>query len=103
MKKQTIKILGCQYDLSVVAGLAEKEELCGQIDYDNQLIRIAEDVGEHVKSVAVMHEVLHGIWKSLGEDKLRQNERVVDALANALVQVLRENPTVVDMVRGVWK
>jgi hypothetical protein len=103
MKKQTIKILGCPYDVKVVNEVdADNPDVHGHISYQNQIIKIKAIGGDYIKSVSVMHEVLHGIFFGLGHSDISDNEVLVDGLANALVQVLRENPSVVDMVRGVW-
>ena len=45
-----------------------------------------------MEQVTLWHEVIHGIFSQLGFEAEAINEHLIQSLANALYQVLEENP-----------
>lgn len=85
-----ITILGVPYSVRLVPVISLDELTVGQIDYLKQEILILEGLGDDLFQVTLLHEVLHGIFSQLGFD-VENNEHLIQALATALYQVLREN------------
>ena len=67
------------------------EGLLGQIQYDKNLIRLRDNEEKYNKLSTFIHEVIHGIFFHSGNDKFKQNESLVDCLANGLTQVIVDN------------
>lgn len=61
----------------------------GQIDYKKCEIRINKDMAEEVKQETLCHEILHGMLVHLGYDEYSQDEKFVQALANAINQTFK--------------
>lgn len=89
--EKSINILGTKYVLEFVPIISREEFLVGQIDYVNQKIQLLEDLGEDVVKVTLFHEILHGIFNQLGFSEEETNEHLIQSLATALYQVLKEN------------
>ena len=85
-----VTILGVPYSVRLVPVISLDELTVGQIDYLKQEILILEGLGDDLFQVTLLHEVLHGIFSQLGFD-VENNEHLIQALATALYQVLREN------------
>ena len=64
----------------------------GQIEYKKCLIYINKDMDDSIKQETLCHEILHAMLVHLGYDELSQDEKLVQALANAVNQTF--------MVRG---
>lgn len=87
---EVVTILGVPYSVKLVPVISLDELTVGQIDYLKQEILILEGLGEDLFQVTLLHEVLHGIFNQLGFDE-GNSEHLIQALATALYQVLREN------------
>lgn len=58
----------------------------GEIDYKKCEITLADDLPPKLEEETMFHEMLHGIFFHIGRDDLSQNENLIDALANAMMQ-----------------
>ena len=58
----------------------------GMITYKDAVIKINKDMPVDMKKEAICHEILHGMLVHLGYDEYSQDERFVQALANAINQ-----------------
>lgn len=69
----------------------------GDCDEATATIRICTGMAVDVEAVTLMHEVLHAALFSLGH--VKHSELLVDGLAYQLVQILRENPKLLDIFK----
>lgn len=58
----------------------------GQIDYKACEIRINKDMTEEKKKETICHEMVHGMFVSLGYNDYSNDEQLVQALGNAIYQ-----------------
>lgn len=84
--------------------LIEEKDLCdyrpdgtrvglnGHIRYNECQIKVDSDLHPQIKEITIWHEVLHGILENAGFFQEQTHERIIDALAHGIVQVLRDNP-----------
>jgi len=66
----------------------------GKANYDSNEILLSPDSKEFPRSNdqqnhAFYHELLHFIFKRIGEQKLSKNERIIDTIAGLLYQALK--------------
>ena len=87
---EKIRILSCDYDVIEVDHLSRSEHLMGQVDYVEQVIKLERDLKDDRKAEVLLHEVLHCVFFSLGDNDLE--EAFLSRLSAALAQVLRDNP-----------
>ena len=89
-----IKIGPILYDVLEVHELCgEAGSLCGDLNTSRTRIRINADDDSQVQVVTLWHEILHGILYTAG---IRDHdERLIDALAHGLVQVISDNPEII--------
>lgn len=80
-------------DLHKVNDDGQKVWLHGHILHADAEIRVANDQAEDVKVVTVWHEVMHGILQNAGQSN--QPEGFIEALSFGLVQVIRDNPALI--------
>lgn len=75
---------------------------CGAcVNYDGALIRIRDpaslDVGAQAKTL--MHEIVHAILFERGRREEFANEELVDALASGFVNLVRQNPDLIEFIQ----
>jgi hypothetical protein len=100
MKVKAIGIAGVIYAVAEVDRLLSDSgtEVLGQAVLHEARIEINARQDRQVKLRTLWHEVLHAVEQQLGwrqDDALRLEEHQIDALANTLVQILRDNPDLV--------
>jgi len=61
----------------------------GEIEYDDQIIRLNNSFSDEQKELTLIHEMLHGISNMYTLD---MSEDVVTKLANALYITIKDNP-----------
>ena len=89
------------YDVQVTSDkiIVDGRDCLGSIDYNRNLIRISDWVGESAAKVTLMHEVVHGILFERGTDFKEHNEEyVVDEIARGFMEVTRANPDLVQCI-----
>jgi hypothetical protein len=90
----TIRIGPIDYEIVYVAGLRDGDlKLDGWFKFPESRILIEEGLSEQARRQILWHEIFHGIFNQFGglsEDK--KEETVIDALAYAVMNVLRDNP-----------
>lgn len=67
-----------------------KKKLVGEMDSKKQLIKIAKDQHPEEKSNTLLHEILHACIDS-EELRIKNEENVVNKLANRLYQTIKDN------------
>lgn len=92
-----IRIGGIDYEVEEVPNLCTEDgtkRLNGHILYDSCRIRIDENLSQQTKSLVMWHEILHGILTHAGVQE--QSEAQIEALSYGIVQVLRDNPQLLE-------
>jgi hypothetical protein len=69
-----------------------KNDLWGEINYDRNKIYIYDKQPEEVKPVTLLHEIVHGIFYLSGHSEWRDNEDLVNCVAENLYQIILDNP-----------
>ena len=59
-----------------------------------------ETLGEGKKAKTLMHEVVHAILHQRGLYKASDDEELVDELAKGFVNLIRQNPKLVNFIKG---
>lgn len=81
---ETINILGITYRIKEVEIVDKNVPSDGEINYQTLEIKIDKSLAEEKKAQILMHEILHGLFDSLGMIELRDDEKAVQSLATAL-------------------
>lgn len=66
-------------------------KLSGCISYDRCVIEIERQLADQTKNLVFWHEAFHAILTQYGINP-EEEERLVDALANGIVDFLHDNP-----------
>lgn len=95
-----VKIDQVTYDISEVSGpiLVDHRECKGCIDYNINKIELLAANGPSQTQVTLMHEIVHGIVYERDLDRYikgDENEDFTDAMAKAIMQLIRDNPGLV--------
>jgi hypothetical protein len=83
-----------KYKKNLVSKFRQSETLWGEIRYGDQVIAIEKGISEDNQLITLFHEGIHGILSQLGYDN--QDEQMISALAVKLVELLKDNPVLVD-------
>ena len=86
-----IKIGYKTYDIVYDNEYLDEKELTGEIDYYNKKIIVRNDRDESEFLNTFIHEILHGIFYQSGDRNLKEDEDLINCLANGLTQVLVDN------------
>lgn len=81
-----VNICGIPHEVKMVQDNFDIDCHFAMIDYKNAEIRVNKDMAREIKEEAVCHEIIHGILTHIGYDNLSEDERLVQALANAVNQ-----------------
>lgn len=90
----TLRIGPLDFDINLVDGLTDQDgirKLNGHIHYDHCKIELEKRLPPQYQWLTLWHEIIHAILTQYSFD-LENEERVVDALANGIVEVLQDNP-----------
>lgn len=92
---KTIKIGCIDYAVDIVALLEddERNEIFGQVAYDESKIRILDRLAPQAKIATLWHEVIHAIPIEAGFTG-DHNEQMVSAIAHGILGVLKNNPRI---------
>ena len=85
-------------DMILVDGCACR----GEVDCNLARIRLSGDgeaLGEGRKAQVLMHEVVHAMLYERGREEC-ENEELMDALASGFVNLIRQNPELVQFIQG---
>lgn len=94
-----INILGVNYKKEEVDIIDDNFEICGQIDYHKQKIKIKKDLGKDIKKVTLLHEIIHGIFENSGQRELNTNEDLINSLANSIYQIFKNNNELIEYLK----
>lgn len=84
-------------DLHRLDGDGRKQWLHGQIIHADASIKIEDDQALMVKRATLLHEIMHGILHRAGFEE--HPETAIIALGYGLLEVLRDNPALVELLR----
>ena len=88
---EKIKIGYKTYDIVYDNEYLDEKELTGEIDYYNTKIIVRNDRDEVEFLNTFIHEVLHGIFYQSGDRNLKEDENLINCIANGLTQVIVDN------------
>lgn len=71
-----------------------EDDLFGEIDFKNQVIRIDRNMGTERKNQTLMHEIIHAAMHELGYEELNKDEKIVQGLSAALYHLFKDNKTI---------
>lgn len=86
-----IKIGYKTYDIVYDNEYLDEKELTGEIDYYNKKIIVRNDRDDAEFLNTFIHEVLHGIFYQSGDRNLKEDENLINCIANGLTQVIVDN------------
>lgn len=98
-----VKIDTVIYDVEVTAELiiVDGRECKGSIAYDENKIKISNSIGAGQAKVTLMHEIMHGMIFERGISlKESSEETSVDELGKAMLQVIRDNPQLIELLNS---
>lgn len=87
-KIRKVNICGIPYEVKYAEVIDEAVEgiVSGYIEYNKTVIYIKKGLPEAYEKEVLAHEIIHGIFNHIGKSDLRDNEELVQSLANALCQ-----------------
>ena len=99
-----ITIDGCEYTVQHKEQvLHDGRTIYGRISSKEGVIEVSKDICDYQQKITLMHEVIHGICNHRNIEKHIPAERyedVTDELAKGLVQVLNDNPELIDFIKN---
>ena len=93
-----IKIGYKTYDIIYDNKFLDEKELTGEIDYYNKKIIVRDDRDKVEFLNTFIHETLHGIFYHSGDKNLKEDESLINCLANGLTQVIVDNNINIDIL-----
>lgn len=96
----SVNLGGTHYKIKTIKNLSKKKRLHGQILYDECVIELNATDNKQLYANTLLHECLHGIF---ADRDLEQSEKLVNGLSNGLIQLFRENPELVEMIKGAFE
>lgn len=92
-KMKTIKICGIPYKIIDKECIEGNGRVCGEITYDECVIKMREGMHPDYYNQTLIHEVVHGMLVMIGRNDLSDDETFVQTLALAISQTfdLKEN------------
>lgn len=82
------------------AAVDQGEALWGKINYGKGTVVLCPDQNDAHKRLALLHEVLHGVWH-LHDKTHESDEDVLRSLTADLLDTLRRNPDLVNFLLAV--
>lgn len=89
---KSVRIGGVEFNVVVAPRLNDgRMLLAGQIRHMNCEIAIAEDCSHEYQCLSLWHEIMHGIEEQAQLDLGENQERIIEAFARGVYQVLQDN------------
>ena len=82
--------------------LVDGQACRGSVDYNQATIKLSvdtENMGDGRKPQTLMHEVIHALLYERGRYEDGDNEELVDTLASGVINLIRQNPELVDLIQ----
>lgn len=100
----SLRIGGLDYRVSLDPWLIRDEGADGQIQYTTTEIILDESLSDGKRLQVLLHEILHGLINHAGAKDVFADEsaceRCIEVLSHGIVQVLRDNPVIGEMIRS---
>ena len=77
----------------------ERRDLDGVIHYNTETIDVDSGLSDRIAVQTLWHEILHAILQHAGRRK--HSEKWIDSTAFGLMQVIAENPELIELTRTV--
>ena len=87
-KPQTVNILGLTYEIE----RSSSNDTYGHIDFEKQKITIDKNITDDHAKLTLLHEIVHGILYGASFSKEGDDETLVQAIANGLFGIIKDNP-----------
>ena len=94
-----VKVDCVTYAIAKVEGpiIIDNRSCKGSVDYNTTQIKILDMLGESQAKVTLAHEIAHAIFYERGLNlKETDEETIVDEIGKALIQIIRDNPIIVE-------
>lgn len=85
-KMKTVKICGIPYQIIDKECIEGSGRVCGEITYDECVIKMREGMNPDYYRQTLIHEVVHGMLVMIGRNDLSEDETFVQSLALAISQ-----------------
>ncbi len=83
-----LDIMGIPYVVEEVETVDRSSKRWGQINYEEQTIRLDKALATETKNQVFIHELVHAILANIGQDNWNNDETAVQSFAAALYHVL---------------
>jgi len=92
-----IKLFGCDYEIRQLEQVDENDSNLGLCLVDEGVIKIVsskskgkkgERFSEQKRKQVLLHELVHLMFYAIGEEDLYENEKIVDNMANCLMEII---------------
>ncbi len=100
MLPRRLKIHGHTYHVNQVPEKLLPDDTAADVDPNTNTIRVMRQSPPSRKLVLLLHEALHAL---VIEDRIPQEERVVSLFAEHIVQLMRDNPSLVRHILGMCR
>lgn len=89
---EKIRIGGVEFDIIIEPRLNDGQKLlAGQIRYMDCQIAVADEGSHEYKCLSLWHEIMNGIEEQAQLDLGDDRERIIEAFARGVYQVLQDN------------
>lgn len=89
---EKVRIGGVEFDVVIESRLNDGEKmLAGQIRYMDCQIAVTEESSHEYQCLSLWHEIMHGIEQQAQLDLGEEQERIIEAFARGVYQVLQDN------------
>lgn len=104
-KLKKLRVGPYKYDIHFHKELSSKErdewvDKWGLCDYNAQVIHVNKSCSDARQVVVVVHELLHALYELGGLPEDAKEEQVITTLAPLVVQAIKDNPQLVEIIRG---
>lgn len=72
--------------------------ILGHIGFKEQTVQVRKGMGADITRLTIVHETLHGMMFAIGHDD--NDEKVVNRLAHVMLEWVRDNPELLEYLRG---
>lgn len=86
---KSVDIMGLIYSIEEVDVVNKMIPRNGEINFQDQTIKIDKELTDDRKAIVLVHEVIHGELEALGIEDFYNNENVVQSLAIALYHTFK--------------
>lgn len=89
-----VKIGVLNYEIVQGTALSNTKEewQLGEISYGESRIYLDDNLSPQVRKQTLMHEIVHGMLNEIGHEAEREDEGLVNGLANQILMLLQSNP-----------